>query len=244
MAPVVQGQGDTLVDAVCDALASLLNIDADAVDLRLPKGAAKDFPGTAELHINVNVKAPAPAAARIEKPKAVKAAPPRQERAAATPVVDEPVDPAELDAEADAAADFLEGLLDALELPGDLKIKIHEDFAEIEIVELGDGVLIGRRGQTLEAVQELLRSAMQREFQRRSRVVVDVEGYRARRLEKLEEKAKEAVDETLRTGESVRLEPMDAFERKAIHRLVADIEGVESRSQGRDPARRIVIEPA
>lgn len=241
MAPVVQGQGDTLVDAVCDALASLLNIDADAVDLRLPKGAAKDFPGTAELHINV--KAPASAPARTEKPKAVKAAPARQERAAA-PVADEPVDPAELDAEADAAADFLEGLLDALELPGDLKIKIHEDFAEIEIVELGDGVLIGRRGQTLEAVQELLRSAMQREFQRRSRVVVDVEGYRARRLEKLEEKAKEAVDETLRTGESVRLEPMDAFERKAIHRLVADIEGVESRSQGRDPARRIVIEPA
>jgi len=241
MAPVVQGQGDTLVDAVCDALASLLNIDADDVDLRLPKGAAKDFPGTAELHINVNTLATAPA--RTEKPKVAKAAPPSQERAAA-PVADEPVDPAELDAEADAAADFLEGLLDALELPGDLKIKIHEDFAEIEIVELGDGVLIGRRGQTLEAVQELLRSAMQREFQRRSRVVVDVEGYRARRLEKLEEKAKEAVDETLRTGESVRLEPMDAFERKAIHRLVADIEGVESRSQGRDPARRIVIEPA
>lgn len=242
MAPVVQGKGDTLVDAVCDALASLLNIDADDVDLRLPKGAAKDFPGAAELHIQVNA-AVAAAPARTEKPKATKPAPKRQERAAA-PVADEPVDPAELDAEADAAADFLEGLLDALELPGDLKIKIHEDFAEIEIVELGDGVLIGRRGQTLEAVQELLRSAMQREFQRRSRVVVDVEGYRARRLEKLEEKAKEAIEETLRTGESVRLEPMDAFERKAIHRLVADIDGVESRSQGRDPARRIVIEPA
>lgn len=241
MAPVVQGNGDTLVDAVCDALASLLKIDADDIDLRLPKGAAKDFPGTAELHLNVTAK-PAPAA-RAEKPKPVKEAPPRRERAPA-PASDEPIDPAELDAEADAAADFLEGLLDALELPGDLKIKIHEDFAEIEIVELGDGVLIGRRGQTLESVQELLRSAMQREFQRRSRVVVDVEGYRARRLEKLEEKAKEAVDEVLRTGEPVRLEPMDAFERKAIHRLVADIDGIESRSQGRDPARRIVIEPA
>jgi len=241
MAPVVQGHGATLVDAVCDALAALLNINADDVDLRLPKGAAKDFPGEAELHISVTVKA-APAA-RVEKLKPVKEPRVRQERPSA-PVIDEPVDPAELDAEADAAADFLEGLLDALELPGDLKIKIHEDFAEIEIVELSDGVLIGRRGQTLEAVQELLRSAMQREFQRRSRIVVDVEGYRARRLEKLEEKAKEAVDEVLRAGEPVRLEPMDSFERKAIHRLVADIDGVESRSQGRDPARRIVIEPA
>lgn len=241
MAPVVKGQGDTLVDAVCDALASLLSIDVDDVDLRLPKGAAKDFPGTAELHISVQVPVAAPV--RMEKPKPTTVVPARPPRVVA-PVSDEPVDPAELDAEADAAADFLEGLLDALALPGDLKIKIHEDFAEIEIVELGDGVLIGRRGQTLEAVQELLRSAMQREFQRRSRVVVDVEGYRARRLEKLEEKAKEAIDETLRTGESVRLEPMDAFERKAIHRLVAVIDGVESRSQGRDPARRIVIEPA
>jgi spoIIIJ-associated protein len=241
---MAQGQGDTLVDAVCDALGALLNVDASEINLRLPKGAAKDFYGDAELKVTVTAVPPTPRAEKTngEKPRADK---PVARRPKPTEVTaDEPVDPAELDAEADAAADFLEGLLDALELPGDLKIKIHEDFAEIEIVELGDGVLIGRRGQTLEAVQELLRSAMQREFQRRSRVVVDVEGYRARRLEKLEEKAKEAVDEVLRTGEPVRLEPMDAFERKAIHRLVADIEGIESRSQGRDPARRIVIEPA
>lgn len=237
---MAQGQGDTLAEAVSDALGSLLNVNAADINVRLPKGAAKDFYGDAELKITVTA---VPREERVEKPKAEKpAAAPR--KPAAAPVADEPVDPAELDAEADAAADFLEGLLDALELPGDLKIKIHEDYAEIEIVELGDGVLIGRRGQTLEAVQELLRSAMQREFQRRSRVVVDVEGYRARRLEKLEEKAREAADEVLRTGESVRLEPMDAFERKAIHRVVAEIDGIDSRSQGRDPARRIVIESA
>lgn len=237
MAPVVQGDGDTLVDAVCDALAALLKIEAGDIDLRLPKGAAKDFHGSAELHVTVNTETTSAPAEKAE----AKPAPARQPKAAPV-AVEETVDPADLDAEADAAADFLEGLLDALELPGDLKIKIHDDFAEIEIVELGDGVLIGRRGQTLEAVQELLRSAMQREFQRRSRVVVDVEGYRARRLEKLEEKAKEAIEEVLQNGEPVRLEPMDAFERKAIHRLVAEVDGVDSRSQGRDPARRIVIE--
>jgi spoIIIJ-associated protein len=149
-----------------------------------------------------------------------------------------------LDDEADAAADFVEGLLDALDLPGHLKIRIldEEDQAEVEVIDVGGGALIGRRGQTLEAIQELLRSAMQREFQQRSRVKVDVEGYRARRLEKLLEKAEDAIEDALDSGEAQRLEPMDVFERKAVHRLVGDADGVTSRSQGREPGRRVVIE--
>jgi spoIIIJ-associated protein len=148
----------------------------------------------------------------------------------------------DLDAEADAAADFLEGLLDAMDLPGDLRIHVHDDHIEIEMIEVGTGALIGRRGQTLESIQELLRSAMQRQFQRRSRVMVDVEGYRTRRLEKLLEKAEEAIDAVLASGDPERLEPMDVFERKAVHNLVAGVDGLISRSQGREPARRIVIE--
>lgn len=149
-----------------------------------------------------------------------------------------------LDDEADAAADFIEGLLDAMDLPGHLKIRIIDeaDEAEIEVIDVGGGVLIGRRGQTLEAIQELLRSAMQREFQQRSRVKVDVEGYRARRMEKLVEKTEEAIEAALDTGEPQRLEPMDVFERKAVHRLVAERKGLVSRSQGREPGRRVVIE--
>ncbi len=158
---------------------------------------------------------------------------------------DEPdVEAPSLDAEADAAADFVEGILDAMDLPGELKIRLDDEHEEIdvEVVDIDGGALIGRRGQTLEAIQELLRSAMQREFQRRSRVMVDVEGYRSRRLEKLVDKAEEAIEDVLDTGESQRLEPMDVFERKAVHRLVATHEGVTSRSQGREPGRRIVIE--
>jgi spoIIIJ-associated protein len=151
---------------------------------------------------------------------------------------------ASLEDEAEAAADFLEGLLDALDLPGDLRIRVADDeHAEVELVDVGTGALIGRRGQTLEAIQELLRCALQREFQRRARVKVDVEGYRARRLEKLMEKAEEAIDAVLETGEAERLEPMDVFERKAVHHLVAGVDGLESRSQGREPARRVIIEP-
>lgn len=148
----------------------------------------------------------------------------------------------EIDEEAEAAADLLEGLLDAMDLPGDLRINVQEAHAEVEVVGLEEGVLIGRRGQTLDAVQELVRTAMQRRFERRSRVLVDVDGYRARRMEKLLERADEAVAEVLDGGEPQRLEPMDPIERRLVHQRVAQTAGVMSTSHGREPARRIVIE--
>ena len=153
-----------------------------------------------------------------------------------------PVSAEDLDEEAEAAADLIEGLLDALDLPGDLRISIQEAHAEVEVMGLEEGVLIGRRGQTLDAVQELVRTAMQRRFERRSRVLVDVDGYRARRLEKLLERADEAIEEVLASGEPQRLEPMDAIERRLVHQRVAEAAGVISTSHGREPARRIVIE--
>ena len=155
-----------------------------------------------------------------------------------------PIDGADLDAEAEAAADLLEGLLDAMDLPGDLRISVQDSHAEVEVVGLEEGVLIGRRGQTLDAVQELVRTAMQRRFERRSRVLVDVDGYRARRMAKLLERADEAVEEVLASGEPQRLEPMDSIERRIVHQRVAETEGVVSTSHGREPSRRIVIELA
>jgi spoIIIJ-associated protein len=154
------------------------------------------------------------------------------------------VTPKELDEEAEAAADLLEGLLDAMDLPGDLRISVQDAHAEVEVIGLEEGVLIGRRGQTLDAVQELVRTAMQRRFERRSRVLVDVDGYRARRLEKLLERADEAVKEVLDSGEPQRLEPMDSIERRLVHQRVAEFDGVVSNSHGREPSRRIVIELA
>lgn len=159
------------------------------------------------------------------------------------------VEPAEdhgdqLDREVDAAADFVEGLLDAMDLAGELELRLNveEQSAEVEVVNMDNGALIGRRGSTLESIQELMRCALQSQFERRVRITVDVEGYRARRLEKLLDKADEAIDDVLDSGESVRLEPMDVFERKAVHELVGTVDGVASRSQGREPSRRVVIE--
>ncbi len=248
-----EAAGDTIEAALATALADLAGCDTEKVRVEL------DAPGldaavatriTLELTEGTDEAPPTdgdtgsetegqtaadddPTPAREPKTPRGGAAAPRDD--------DEEID---LDAEADAAADFIEGLLDVMDLPGDLKIRIVEDHAEVEIVDVGSGALIGRRGQTLEAIQELLRCALQREFQRRSHVQVDVEAYRARRLEKLLEKAEEAIEDVLESGDPERLEPMDVFERKAIHHLVARYDGVSSRSQGREPARRVVIEPA
>lgn len=244
-------QGNDIVKVLRTALGDLLDRD---VTVRV------DLPDEVEFSdVNVTIEAEVTAAQRpddqddqddvapsVEETTSVgetapgREAAPSRESEPGGDASDEPT----LDDEAEAAADFVEGLLDAMDLPGHLKIRIldEEDLAEIEVVDVGGGALIGRRGQTLEAIQELLRSAMQREFQQRSRVKVDVEGYRARRLEKLLEKTEDAIDAVLDTGDSERLEPMDVFERKAVHRLVGERDGVTSRSQGREPGRRVVIE--
>jgi spoIIIJ-associated protein len=113
----------------------------------------------------------------------------------------------------------------------------------VNVVEVGSGILIGRRGATLEALQELVRGAVQRQTQRRCHVRVDIEGYRGRQIEKLRDKCREAIAEVRETGEPVRLEPMDAYERKLMHALVAGSGGVTSVSEGTEPRRRVVIKP-
>lgn len=146
-----------------------------------------------------------------------------------------------LDEEAEIAADFVEGLLDLLTLPGDIEIVVREEQAIINVSEVGSGLLIGRRGATLDALQELVRCATQRRTERRSHVRVDVEGYRERQLEKLRDKCREAIAEVREHGEPVRLEPMDPYERKMMHDVVAKASGVTSTSEGNEPRRRVVI---
>jgi spoIIIJ-associated protein len=226
-------QGDDLTKALRTALGDLFDQDVK-VQVSIPRDA-----DVSDVSVTVE--------AAVTWPKDEPRADDLEDEGAdeeETSVDERGEDEPSLDDEADAAADFVEGLLDALDLPGHLKIRIidEEDQAEVEVIDVGGGALIGRRGQTLEAIQELLRSAMQREFQQRSRVKIDVEGYRARRLEKLLEKAEEAIEDALDSGEPQRLEPMDVFERKAVHRLVAERDGVTSRSQGREPGRRVVVE--
>lgn len=148
-----------------------------------------------------------------------------------------------LDEECDLAADFIEGLLDLLDMPGDIVIEATDESAVVNVVDVGSGLLIGRRGATLDALQELVRSSTQRQTERRSHVRVDVEGYRARHLDKLRTKCRDAIAQVRETGEPYKLEPMDAYERKMMHDLVAKTGGVTSSSEGSEPRRRVVIAP-
>ena len=223
----LNAKADTLEEALKQLLAELAETDEEKVevDLRVP-GSALDELGEVRLSLQV-----------IEPDED------EDDEDEDDEEDDGGVTVEQLDEEADMAADFLEGVLDGMGLPGDLQIRVHEDRAEVEVVNVGSGRLIGRRGQTLDAIQDLLRCALQREFERRARTIIDVEGYRARRLEKYIDKAREAIDDARDSGDEQRLEPMDVWERKQIHQLGAEEGGVTSSSRGREPTRRVIIQP-
>ncbi|MFN2611522.1 MAG: RNA-binding cell elongation regulator Jag/EloR [Actinomycetota bacterium] len=155
--------------------------------------------------------------------------------------IDPPEDRQEVleDAREDAL-DFLEGILDSIDLEGEVTVEIEDDSLVAEIKGADVGVLIGRKGQTLDAIQELLRSVVQRQAQTRVRTRLDIEGYRTRRKETLEKEAVELANRALEEGE-IELEPMSAFERKIVHDAVSDIEGVTSFSEGEEPRRRVIL---
>lgn len=138
------------------------------------------------------------------------------------------------------AIDFLEGLLESVGLPGRVEAQVID--GEISALVEGEdlGVLIGRHGRTLEAVQELLRAAVQHQAETHIQVELDIEGYRVRRREAVETHAREMANRALETGE-VRLRPMPAFERKVVHEVVGQMEGLQTFSEGEDPRRYVVI---
>lgn len=145
-----------------------------------------------------------------------------------------------LDLAREDAADFLEGLLDSMDLEGYVEVLVQEDGLVANMTGPDLGILIGRHGRTLESIQELLRAAVQHQADGRVRVILDIEGYRDRRRAALQELTREMADRALEDGE-VRLEPMPAFERKVVHDTIAEIEGVLSASEGEDPRRYVVI---
>lgn len=154
-----------------------------------------------------------------------------------------------LEEEGEVGADYLEELLDIVDLGGDIDIDVDHGRASIAVVasEEGDAqelaVLVGRDGEVLEAVQELTRLAVQTRTGNRSRLMLDINGYRAERRSELTKVAQEAVKRVRVTGETVSLEPMNPFERKVCHDVVA-AEGLISESEGAEPQRYVVVLPA
>ena len=154
-----------------------------------------------------------------------------------------------LEEEGEVGADYLEDLLDIVDLGGDIDIDIDHGRASIAIVaaEAGDerdlADLVGRDGEVLEAVQELTRLAVQARTGNRSRLMLDINGYRAARRAELAKVAQEAVRKVQLTGEPVSLSSMNPFERKVCHDVVAAA-GLVSESEGAEPHRHVVVMPA
>ena len=140
------------------------------------------------------------------------------------------------------ALDFVDGLLEAMDVDGEASVEIRDRRVYVSVEGSEAALLIGHHGQTLDAIQELLRSAVQRQVRARVWVTMDVQGYRERRRESLRERAREMASRALDEGE-VELEPMNAFERKIVHDAIGEIEGVTSFSEGEEPYRRVVIAP-
>ncbi|HZG97726.1 MAG TPA: R3H domain-containing nucleic acid-binding protein [Nocardioidaceae bacterium] len=150
---------------------------------------------------------------------------------------------ARLEQEGDAAADFLEELLDIADLDGDIDLDVQGDRALVSVVGGDLSVLVGPEGQVLEALQELTRLAVLRETGERSRVLLDVAGHRALRRVALVKLAEQTVLRVKDDGQPVRLEPMSSYERKVVHDAVA-ASGLTSESEGQEPQRRVVVSPA
>jgi len=145
-------------------------------------------------------------------------------------------------AEGDAAGDYLERLLDILDYDGDIDLDVEGERAVVSILGGGDlDKLVGDRGVVLDALQELTRLASTQQTGVRSRLMLDIAGFRAKRREELTVLGRDTAAAVLADGESVRLPSMNPFERKIVHDAVAVVEGVESSSEGEEPRRRVVV---
>lgn len=139
------------------------------------------------------------------------------------------------------ATEFVEGMVRAMGLEATVASVVEGDSAHLDLTGDDLGIMIGRRGQTLEALQDLTRAAVQRRLRARARLVVDVEGYRARRRTSLAEYARSIAERAKERGTEIELEPMNAYERKIVHDAVSEVEGAASFSEGEEPARKVIV---
>ncbi len=148
-----------------------------------------------------------------------------------------------LEQEGEVAADYLEGLLDIVDLDGDIDMDVEGTRAVVAIVGENLDNLVGKRGEVLDALQELTRLAVMRQTGERSRLMLDIGGHRERRRATLTELAAATAADVVASGEQVSMKAMTPFERKVVHDAIAGIEGVHTESEGVEPQRHVVVLP-
>jgi spoIIIJ-associated protein len=148
-----------------------------------------------------------------------------------------------LEREGDVAADYLEGLLDIADLDGDIDMDVEGDRAMVSIAGGGLHQLVGHDGEVLDALQELTRLAVIRVTGERTRLMLDIEGFRAAKRAQLAELGRQTAEQVRATGTPVRLAVMTPFERKVVHDAIAAA-GLSTQSEGVEPRRYVVVNPA
>lgn len=139
------------------------------------------------------------------------------------------------------AIDFLSNIFKKFDLDVEIRTTEGEEFVTLDLVGKDLGILIGRRGETLDALQYLTNLTVSRHFEERNKFILDVEGYRAKREETLERLAKKLADRVKESGKNMSLEPMSPYERRIIHTVLQGDEQVRTFSEGEEPYRKVVI---
>lgn len=248
----VEATGKTVEDAIDEALEQL-GAREDEVEIKiLEEGGPKGILGRKVVPARVRVafrderteedlamEQEQRLAEAVERGEAPEPAPSEPGRLPPPP----PLPPEELEEQGRLAEEFLSGVLEAVGIEGEITISLGPRSVRVEINGEEMGLLIGRHGATLEALQDLARAAVQRQVAQRPRVNLDIEGYRARQRGAIERRARDAAQRVRRSRKPYTFEPMSAFARKAIHDALARFDDIESTSEGDEPNRQVVIRP-
>ena len=270
MREYIEVTGKTEEEAIAKALAQL-GLERDDVSVEILERAKSGFLGLGSCPARIRVSyGPEEEAAPVEPVSAVPEEPvrkaekapenrpekrekketpaaPKEEKAAApkaekTPKAEQDFGPEVDDEKAAAIRTFLSGLLEQMENPAQVRVYLPEKGRYKVILEGENlGALIGRRGETLDAIQQLTSYAVNRSGSGRVRVQLDAENYRAKREQSLQHLARKVATKATKYRRSVTLEPMNAYERHVIHTALQDVPGVTTYSTGTEPNRRVIV---
>ena len=242
MQKYLEKSGKTPDDAIAAALAEL-GLDRDDVSVEILEFGKTGFLGIGASPAVVRVSYEAEDEPVVEAPKPAPAPAPEAVKAEKAPAAPEAA-PTVVDENADYAAirGFLTGLLERMGIKADIEITARENGGiNVSLSGSGMGAIIGRRGETLDAIQHLTNYAVNRSNDKHLHISVDAENYRSKREESLARLAEKMAEKAIKYKRSMALEPMNSYERHVIHTALQNYEGVTTSSTGVEPNRRVVV---
>ena len=237
--------GTDIDEAVKLALADL-KLTIDEVDVTVLEEPSRGFFGIGSKLAKVRVE-PKKKAEPVKKEETKKEIKKEVKQEAVKEVIKEKFEVTQrpdnlVDIEDCEALTFLRNVAEQMNLKLDIKAQGNDDSLYLDITGNDSGTIIGKRGQTLDSIQYLTSLVVNKNKEKYIRVIVDAENYRAKREKTLEQLANRLADKVIKTRKSVRLEPMNPYERKVIHATLQSNPGIITRSEGEEPYRRVIIE--